>query len=154
MFPIKNIYMHFSFPLPCLLKGKTLVVPSTVKEFSFSYWEFKSAPEKKWSRAHTLLGFPFSSNYSNLLERDHSSDIYQWIFLNYFFSSFFFLFNLYKDVSCLFTEEPMGGDLSWWWALVRDKHVILKSSIKLQWIRLFLKSAFLSVLIVSCTFMP
>lgn len=35
-------------------------------------------------------------------------------FLKFFFSLFFFLFNLYKDVSCLFTEEPMGGDLSWW----------------------------------------
>lgn len=31
--------------------------------------------------------------------------------MNFFF--FFFHFNLYKNVSCLFTEEPMGGDLSW-----------------------------------------
>lgn len=31
--------------------------------------------------------------------------------MNFFF--LFFHFNLYKNVSCLFTEEPMGGDLSW-----------------------------------------
>lgn len=86
MFPIKNIYMHF-FSLPYSLKGKTLVVSSIVKDFSFSYWEFKSAPKKKWSGAH-LLGFSFSFNYLNLLERDIFLDVYQWIFCSIF--SFFF----------------------------------------------------------------
>lgn len=57
-----------------------------------------------------IVGFSF---FFKLFKSSGKGPFFRHISVD-FLKLFFFLFNLYKDVSCLFTEEPMGGDLSWW----------------------------------------
>lgn len=88
MFPIKNIYMHF-FPLPCSLKGETLIVSCILKDFSILLLGIYVNSKEKAKWGSLVVGFFF---FFELFKS--SGKGYFFFFLTYINGFFFFFFFL------------------------------------------------------------